>query len=387
MDGTGLDFLVAQLTIPASVNSWSGTMGAQGPEFGPPPGQPGYTSWQEPRIEFCWHPAAGHDCGPQPEPEPEPAATPVLCTDGTDYTQALQAVSDSCCPGPRRCEHLPSSCSASCRLRFVPFMTQCAAQLPRQDLTEFRQFLPLCTAPPPPAPMLCSGGRQLVAALQQVSSDCCPNGNCVQLPSSCSGRCKSTFVTFMTYCQAQLSRAQLAQYTPFLQLCRAPPTPTPRLCNDNKTTYTDALNLVSNNCCSGPNDCASGRHLPSSCSASCRSIFVPFMTHCAALLPPQLQTNFTQFLPLCKPPPPPPPTPEPEPEPELCTAGTVYQARQTMMVSACCPPGAQCPPTSCDLGCKDAAIAFYRDCDAVIASRPAPDQQQLNSFRALCQAH
>jgi hypothetical protein len=233
----------------------------------------------------------------------------------------LQAVSDSCCPGPRRCEHLPSSCSASCRLRFVPFMTHCATLLPRQDLTEFRQFLPLCKAPPPPpppAPMLCSDGRQLVAAQQQVSSDCCSNGNCVQLPSSCSGRCKSTFVTFMTYCQAQLSSAVLAQYRPFLQLCRAPPAPTPRLCNDNKTTYTEALDLVSTNCCSGPNDCASGRHLPSSCSASCRSIFVPFMTHCAALLPPQLQTNFTQFLPSCKAlPPPPPPTPEPQTQHQL----------------------------------------------------------------------
>eukprot|EP01047_Picozoa_sp_COSAG01_P057335 COSAG01_NODE_6615_length_3576_cov_9.088007_3_plen_145_part_00 len=83
----------------------------------------------------------------------------------------------------------------------------------------------------------------------------------------------------------------------------------------------------------------------------------------------------------------PPPTPEPEPAPsQPCTAGAVYQARQTAMVSACCPPGAQCPPTSCDLGCKDAAIAFYRDCDAVIASQPSVEQQQLNSFRALCEA-
>eukprot|EP01047_Picozoa_sp_COSAG01_P063673 COSAG01_NODE_8292_length_2840_cov_63.439605_1_plen_569_part_10 len=87
MDGHGRDFLVAQLTIPASVNSWSGTMGAQGPEFGPAAGQPGSTSWQEPRIEFCWHPAAGHDCAaaigavPTPAPPPLPSG-PVTCGPG-----------------------------------------------------------------------------------------------------------------------------------------------------------------------------------------------------------------------------------------------------------------------------------------------------------------
>jgi hypothetical protein len=87
--------------------------------------------------------------------------------------------------------------------------------------------------------------------------------------------------------------------------------------------------------------------------------------------------------------------PEPEPEPtsaveppQPCTAGAMYMARQTAMVSACCPvAGCAGGPTSCDLGCKDAAIAFFRDCDATITSRPALQQQQLNSFRALCQAH
>jgi hypothetical protein len=89
MDGTSLDFLVAQLTIPASVNSWSGTMAAQGHEIGPALGQPGSTSWQEPRIEFCWHPAAGHDCaaiGAVPTPAPPapipPSPGPVTCGPG-----------------------------------------------------------------------------------------------------------------------------------------------------------------------------------------------------------------------------------------------------------------------------------------------------------------
>jgi hypothetical protein len=98
-----------------------------------------------------------------------------------------------------------------------------------------------------------------------------------------------------------------------------------------------------------------------------------------------------------EPEPKPEPQPEPEPEPALplgpepptpCPAGAVYNARQVAMVSACCPVhGAACPPTTCDLECKDSAVAFYRDCNNAILAQSSNDQQQLNNFRALCEAH
>jgi hypothetical protein len=86
------------------------------------------------------------------------------------------------------------------------------------------------------------------------------------------------------------------------------------------------------------------------------------------------------------------PEPEPGPQPiepasQPCAVGTEYKARQAAMVGACCPPGAVCPPTTCDQECRDSALAFYRDCAAAIVTLDTASQDQLNSFRQVCEGH
>jgi hypothetical protein len=76
------------------------------------------------------------------EPEPEPVSLP--CVD-TQFNAALSEVSAKCCSlAGIDCTHLPSTCTASCRSAFVPFMNNCASQLTSELLPEFVQFLHLC---------------------------------------------------------------------------------------------------------------------------------------------------------------------------------------------------------------------------------------------------
>eukprot|EP01047_Picozoa_sp_COSAG01_P092995 COSAG01_NODE_24230_length_786_cov_0.733624_1_plen_239_part_10 len=104
---------------------------------------------------------------------PAPAATPELCSDGTQLMQHLTSLTANCCPQGHTglgCEHLSSSCSARCKTVFVPFMRNCAAALPIDLRTEFTRLLHACGGYTIPI-QDCIGASLPTKAWKAVSTD------------------------------------------------------------------------------------------------------------------------------------------------------------------------------------------------------------------------
>jgi hypothetical protein len=297
------------------------------------------------------------------------------------------------------------------------------------------------TFPASPSCTSCSTLQELSACTSDVNRACCKHGGCESgEPSMCNAECESVLLPMartctgflqanygllpisaalqrsVTTCKTQNPKAvgplPLPQPQPQPQPQPEPqpqplPLPEPLPVPEPVPEPTMPVDFCASNPCQHNANCASAAGTYACrCSAgfsgtNCDTTIEPCLSRpclnggaCSDSAPGSFvcacsagYTGPTCQIVSASPPPPTLPPPGLEP-PKACPAGSVYQARQIDMVSTCCPvPGGTCPPLTCDLECKDSALAFYRDCNDAISALPLNIQQQLNSFRSLCGAH
>jgi hypothetical protein len=416
MDGQGLDFLVAQLTIPASVNSWSGIMGAQGPEIGPSPSQPGSTSWQQPRIEFCWHPAAGHDCAaaigavPTPAPPTPPPPGPVTCGPGHGPGSGGGAChpclgntwSDtgshcrSCPPGSSTTDphvtpphsactpcpaHQFSSDGAECRMctpgnEVNPAQTGCVPRATGCDTQPCGIHGVSCVATGGSYTCTCAsqwaGAQCLTCASGWAGAQCDHATGCDTQPCGVHGdNCVAIGGSYTCTCASGWAGPQCSQV-----VC-------PRCSSFNE--FESCAATLHNLCCTTSNgvDCSSG--LPIACGASmaCAQMMLSTHSRCnawlrAAPMMALVATELADAASTCT---------------RSCTNFAEFQTNAAAVNAVCCDePQEDCStgaPISCNAGCASVLIPVSEACDSWLSSIPSmsPIRSALSSVASMCRGH